>query len=242
MQTDPPPLFSGKMTLFFDAADTFIALAEPVPSVYSRFLRKHNITMSAQAIGQVLPDTFQNTPPPIYSDFPDGHAAETAWWRTMVRATVSDAGASEFAKSAEFDPFFTELFNHYALAEAWELYPDTISALDRAKSSGATLAIVSNFDNRLFPIIQSLGLEEYFDLLYNSALACSRKPDSLIFEQALALTSSEPSTTYHVGDSATKDYIGASRAGLHAYHLTRPEKTLHDFLDFASIKRSSFFS
>jgi len=226
------------MTLFFDAADTLIALAESVPSVYSRFLEKHHIRLNPTTIGQVFPKNFKNTPPPIYSDFSDGHTAETAWWRTMVRSTISDAGASDFASSPDFDAFFLELFDHYALADAWELYPDTISALDRAKASGSTLAIVSNFDNRLFPIIESLGLTDYFDLLYNSALACCRKPDTLIFEKALALTTSDAENTYHVGDSAPKDYTGAISSGLHAYHLTRPEKTLHDFLDFASVKRS----
>ena len=92
--------------------------------------------------------------------------------------------------------------------------------------------MVSNFDDRLVPILDGLGIGNYFAHILTSADARARKPDRAIFDLALDRLNCVPAETAHCGDSLQADFHGATTAGLRAFHLVRPEQTLLDFLDF----------
>lgn len=62
------------------------------------------------------------------------------------------------------------------------------------------LAIVSNFDTRLRPILQQLGLEQLFDSILISAEIGVEKPNPTIFENACHQLGVLPEETVHVGD------------------------------------------
>ena len=76
------------------------------------------------------------------------------------------------------------------------LLPNIPGMLD----AGMKLAIVSNFDTRLRPILQQLGLEQLFDSILISAEIGVEKPNPTIFEKACQQLGVLPEETVHVGD------------------------------------------
>jgi putative hydrolase of the HAD superfamily len=90
------------------------------------------------------------------------------------------------------------------------------------------LGVISNFDGRLRPILASLGLAGFFDPLVISSEVGADKPDGWIFQQALDLADTPATEALHIGDDPRSDWQGAAAAGLHTFHLHRPENSLHD--------------
>jgi len=126
----------------------------------------------------------------------------------------------------DFDAFFRELYDLFARAECWRLFDDTIPVLDLLKAKGLRLGIISNWDHRLFSIVDQLGLSSYFERVTASSAVGAAKPARRIFEAALEGMRIQPADGMHVGDSLEDDYHGASRAGMKAVLLNRPRPLL----------------
>ena len=62
------------------------------------------------------------------------------------------------------------------------------------------MAVVSNFDTRLRPLMHSLGLEPLFDSLVISAEHGIEKPNPRLFEAACDELGVDPADAVHVGD------------------------------------------
>ena len=207
--------------LFFDAAGTLIRPAESVAATYARLLAAHGHAVVAAELGPAFAKAFAAAGLPDYAAHAEGDAAERAWWRKVVNATL----AAEVDDDA-----FLALFDHYAQPEAWTVFPETREVLEEAAASGFRLAVVSNFDLRLHPILEGLGLARFFDVIVTSADAKARKPDPAIFHRALESLDLAAGDVLHVGDSPEADLEGAAACGIEAFLLRRPDNDLRDFL------------
>ena len=227
------------MTIFLDAAGTLIRPAAPVGEVYSRQLQHAcGHAVAPDRMHTAFLEVFRSAAPPDYSLHPFGHAAEHAWWRELVAAVLTSLGGGPAAfahAEPDYDAFFESLFAHYADPSAWSLFPEVVDVL-RSASRHAPLAVVSNFDDRLEPILNGLGIGPFFEHVFTSADARARKPDSALFHLALDRMNCAPEETFHCGDCPTADFQGATAAGLHAFHLIRPAQSLHHFLDFCTAR------
>ena len=62
-----------------------------------------------------------------------------------------------------------QIYEYYERPEAWSVTPGAVEALGRLRSAGVRLAVVSNFDTRLRPLLDSLNLTDLFDEIIVSA-------------------------------------------------------------------------
>ena len=109
----------------------------------------------------------------------------------------------------------------------WRLFPEVEDVLSKLSDGDTRLILVTNFDDRIHPIIGGLGIAGYFgENVITSASAKSRKPDSGIFGEAKALA--KPGPILHVGDERVADWEGARNAGLSAFELDRTQRSLLD--------------
>lgn len=76
-------------------------------------------------------------------------------------------------------------------------------------------AQISNFDERLHPLLKNLGVHDCFDFVLTSRECGSEKPDPDMFQEALkrVRASGYADTGLHVGDNFSKDVLGAHAAG-----------------------------
>eukprot|EP00877_Chromochloris_zofingiensis_P012316 jgi/Chrzof1/7338/Cz02g20060.t1 len=129
------------------------------------------------------------------------------FWRFIVQqSTGSDNQA-----------LFEEVYNYYRSPQAWRLAPNAVPALQRMRSAGLKLAVVSNFDSRLRPILAALGVAHLFDAMAISSEVGAEKPNPVIFEAALKQLHVSSREVIHVGDDRRNDVWGARDAGIAAW-------------------------
>ena len=119
------------------------------------------------------------------------------------------------------ESFFDELYLHFGRREAWRLFDDVLPALEALATRGLKLGIISNWDERLRPLLQELQLSRYFDVIVISCEVGFCKPDRVIFEEAGRKLALPLAAILHIGDNPNTDTVGARAAGMHALELRR---------------------
>ena len=97
--------------------------------------------------------------------------------------------------------------------------PGRKEALERIRSLGYRMAVVSNSDGTMRRTVSEIGFAHLFDGLIDSTVVGFEKPDPRIFESALETIGARPERTVHVGDLYAADIVGARAAGVHAVLL-----------------------
>ena len=85
--------------------------------------------------------------------------------------------------------------------------------------------IISNFDSRIYSVLQLLDLREFFGSITISTEARAAKPDPKIFAIALDKHNCSPSSAWHVGDSIIHDYKGAKAAQMRGIWINRDKSS-----------------
>ncbi len=117
--------------------------------------------------------------------------------------------------------FFPELFERFGEPEAWRIFDDVKPAIDALASRGINLAVISNWDERLLPLLERLGLRKYFETVVVSCEIGFSKPSPVIFEHAARKLGLAPEFILHVGDNVRDDLRGAESAGFQARLIER---------------------
>lgn len=211
---EPPPI----RAITFDAAGTLIRVAEPVGETYARIAAEVGATLAPDALDAAFREVFPTMPPMAFPDHGEAALleAERGWWRELVSRVVRRSG-----NVPDLEAYFDALFAYYARGAAWRAYPDAPGVLERARRRGLAVAVVSNFDSRLPPILRELGFAPLLDAIVYSTACGAAKPDPGIFRHAASQLDVTPEAVMHVGDNLDADYRGAESAGMIAVHLQR---------------------
>ena len=188
-----------------------------VGDAYAEMAARHGVLVAPRNIEPRFRAAFRQMPPLAFPDTPPEQIErrEYEWWKGLVGTVFS---GEQFA---DFDAFFRDLFDYFAEARAWTLFPDVPPTLTALRARDVRMALVSNLDGRLVPICQGLGLAGTFDTIVMSARVGFAKPDPRIFECAVQRLGVERAATVHVGDSEREDLDGARAAGLRALLIRR---------------------
>jgi HAD superfamily hydrolase (TIGR01549 family) len=102
-----------------------------------------------------------------------------------------------------------------------EMYPDAEPLLQRLKSRGYSMALVSNAPADTSKVVEALGLERYLDPIVISGVVGFSKPHPEIFRIAMKGAGVRPDETVHIGDLYESDVVGARNSGIQAILLDR---------------------
>lgn len=229
--------------IFLDAVGTIFGVRGSVGAQYGRVLREFltagdsELAARPEAIsiaGEIDPNAsfaadldraffaaFKASPP---CAFPNVSPAERSqleydWWQAIARDTLTATG---WIDRLDFDAFFARLFDYFKTADPWFLYPEVPGVLERWRSRGIALGVVSNFDSRLHGVLDALDLARWFDSVTSSSETGAAKPDPKIFQIALEKHGCAPEAAWHLGDSRSEDCAGAAAAGIRAFWVRRP--------------------
>lgn len=199
--------------VFFDAAGTLFDAREPVGHTYARIARKHGLAAGDALVSAGFGRAFSSLPGLAFGPGHDGdelRRRERQWWYRLVRKSFEQVGEFE-----DFDGFFAELFGYFGDHSSWVALPEAHFVLQRLKDTGLKLGVISNFDHRLYGILEGLKLRPFFDTVTISSEAGFAKPSREIFTAALSATRVDCAQALHIGDSQALDVLGEA-AGLRA--------------------------
>jgi putative hydrolase of the HAD superfamily len=108
-----------------------------------------------------------------------------------------------------------ELSEYQQQENLWEFVPDEVPAtLNRLRSMGFTLVVISNANGRLRHLFRRIGLADSVDALVDSHEEGVEKPDPRLFHIALQRVNGDAQSAVYIGDLYHVDVIGARRAGI----------------------------
>jgi putative hydrolase of the HAD superfamily len=191
--------FTKIRAVTFDAGGTLI---EPWPSVghvYAAAARSH---LSTEADPTVLNRQFRDA-----WEKRGSFDYSREGWLDLVRQTFRGI-------SSDPNLFFHELYDRFEQPDSWRIYDDVIPTLERLQERGFKLGVISNWDERLRPLLKNLGLAKYFDVTTISVEAGVAKPAPQIFQQTLENLGLAAESVLHVGDSTGEDYLGPQQVGM----------------------------
>lgn len=149
-------------------------------------------------------------------------------WFAIVRETFGD-------HAAKLPPeFFPTVFNRFADADTWRIYDDVLPTLEKLAVQGIKLGIISNWDERLRPLLTALQLTRHFPSVVISCEVGATKPEVRVFAQAARELGVVPCEMLHVGDSLPMDVVGAEGFGAVGRQVVR-RKPLTDARQIGSL-------
>lgn len=218
--------------VLFDAGNTLVRVRGSVGEVYARVARRHGVPVA----GAELEDAFRRAFARRKGSFvpavsrPHSEERERRWWRDLVVEVFRTSGVWPRLEPV-FEAFFAELYDAFAGAAPWEVFPDVRPCLDALATRGLPLGVVSNWDSRLHGVLEGLGLRDAFRFVLTSAEFGAEKPHPSIFLEAAARLDLPPPQILHVGDLPRDDLAGAQAAGLRATLVARDGRPPSDFPD-----------
>lgn len=192
----------------FDVGGTLITPHPSVGDIYAEVAASHG---------------FPNLPPPLLTQ------RFTAAWKSTPNFDYSTQGWAALVDdtfrgllpSPPSQTFFPALYQRFAEPGAWHVYPDVLPTLQALGQVGLSLAIVSNWDARLRPLLRDLQLDRFFQVIVVSCEIGSTKPQRPIFDHLLSHLRLPANAVLHVGDHPEADLAGARNAGLRALLIDR---------------------
>lgn len=192
----------------FDVGGTLIQPWPSVGHVYAEVAARHGAK-------NLLPEK-------INEQFRAAWRAKTNFNHTREDwAALVESSFSGLTHRTPTGSFFPELYERFSEPDAWRIFDDVLPTLDALATMGIRLGAISNWDERLRPLLQQLKLSDYFEIIVVSCEVGFAKPASVIFEVAIKKLGLPPGSILHVGDNLSADVNGARAAGLRAVRIDR---------------------
>lgn len=205
--------------VFFDAANTLLHPQPSVGELYAQTARGYGVEVSASDVEAGFRRSWEVLQTKAAGDpvrYGIGEADGRRWWQALVAETFRPLGTPQ-----PFEVFFEELYTLFGRPDVWRVFPEVVEVLQTLKTRGFVTGVISNWDTRLGPLLEDLGLMRYLDHVVLSSLVGWEKPHPRIFEAALGRAGIPPTQALHVGDNYQQDVLGAQQAGMHAVWLRR---------------------
>lgn len=200
--------------LTVDAAGTLVRPWPSVGAVYGRTAREHGIEVSDEEVNTEFYKTFGR----LQTCKQTNEGEEIEFWRQVVTQTFRP-----FAGNKNLDSLFEELWNLFAKGECWKLAEKAESTLNTLRVRGYELAVLSNNDARLRSVLADLKIDQAFDHLFISSEMGCEKPELEIFRKVEQTMDRKPNEILHLGDSHSRDFLGARKAGWSALLYGEPK-------------------
>ena len=199
----------------FDVGGTLI---EPWPSVghvYEEVASRHGVRIKPEELTRRFAVAWNRK---------ENFSYTKADWEALVDDTF--IGLTTILPSQSF---FEELYSRFSEPDCWHMYGDVIPTLTTLNERGVRLAVISNWDIRLRPLLEVIGLADWFESIHVSSEIGKTKPDLGIFRAAINSIGLPSSQILHVGDSELEDYQGAQAAGMQTRWLCRNGNVSKDY-------------
>jgi putative hydrolase of the HAD superfamily len=195
--------------VLFDAAETLFTTRGTVGEIYAEVAGRFGSNASPAELDAAFSQQFQHSGPLA-------REAEKDWWKQVVQRVFAQVGMVR-----DFDAFFEEVYRSFRDAKGWRLFPETLEVLTTLQARNIPLGVVSNFDSRVYSVLDSLGIRAFFRSVTISSETGYAKPHRAIFEAAVRSLGIPAETVLFAGDSLVDDYQAAQAAGLPAVLVDR---------------------
>lgn len=203
--------------VFFDLDDTLVDGA-PSREAIGRTCRKiaDAVGVDAERLQHANSQAWASYWPQVEDDWTLGRLTGEAlsleaWRRTLAACGCDDESLARLARRTHAD------LGRGAL----RVFDDVHASLAFLRPRVWLGVITNGASDTQRGSLRVLGIEDQFDAVIVSGEVGAAKPDATVFRLALDAVGADADSTWHVGDSLTRDVAGARGAGLTAVWLNR---------------------
>jgi len=213
-----PP--AGVAVVVFDVVGT---LVEPSPSVavaYQQAALRHGLTVDADVIQLRFKAAWRQQEAVDAATIPafaTSRSREVERWRAIVDEVFSGSPVS--------GAIFADLWEHFGRVESWQPLAHGRDLVRLAIDAGTTVALASNFDERLLAIAERLEPLSWVPHVFASSEIGWRKPAPEFFRWVERRLGCEPADVLLVGDDPELDVAAARRAGWRSLGVAGEERS-----------------
>ncbi|POM59185.1 Ubiquitin-specific protease [Phytophthora palmivora] len=206
----------------FDATGTLLRPAEPPGTTYLRFwetvsgqtFSSSRRTALAAALTSHFPVEFSLQSRRCPNFGADGVSTSAyPWWHELT-LNVMKHEVPGLTHAEQTERFTQDLYAHFGRPEAWTVFDDVRPTLETLKEENVPMGVISNFDERLEPLLVDLELRSFFDVVTTSFNQPQMKPHAYIFFCTFKKLQGQEDVDAR--DHVSKDYQAAKALGAHA--------------------------
>lgn len=199
--------------VFFDADETIFHLRQSVGTFYSEAAQDFGLSIPAQALDQEVG--------PLWQEFEALFLnKENAYQSSIEREQELWNLFSRRLYQRVIEDVEEELIQHvyeiFADPKTRVPAPGISNLLSLLRSQGIKTGVLSNNDQRIFRLVDGLGLAPLFDYIFPSSFLGYKKPSSRCFEEAAQRCACPGKRILYVGDNFLHDYQAAQLSGWQA--------------------------
>jgi putative hydrolase of the HAD superfamily len=200
--------------VFFDAGETLVYPHPSFAELFAEVLGEHGHRIDPARVHEVV-----HTSSEAFNDLMRSESAlnwstsperSRALWDLVYRMFLADMGIAE----SEHGELVRALYERFRSLASYRLHPDALPTLERLRKLDLKLGLISNFEDWLEQLLETLEISHFFDVTVISGIEGVEKPDPRIFEIALERAGVEARNAVYVGDNPVFDAEPAREAGM----------------------------
>jgi putative hydrolase of the HAD superfamily len=199
--------------VFFDAGETLLYPHPSFAELFAEVLREHGhrvdparvqevVTASSSRFNEVLSSEEAR----LWSTSPE---RSRTLWDGIYRSFLADVGIAN-----DHDRLVGALYGRFTDLASYRIHPDAPPTLERLRTTDLTLGLISNFEEWLERLLETLEVAHYFDVTVISGIEGVEKPDAAIFHRALERAGVAAPRSVYVGDNPAFDVEAARAVGM----------------------------
>lgn len=217
------PLSSSVVTtaaVFFDAGETLVHPHPSFPELFAQVLRNEGHDVPPEVVRDrvhVVSDRFVEAArdQELWTTSPE---KSRDFWLSVYEIFLHDLGVPGT------DGLHDILHAEFTDVSNYSLFDDVLPVLERLRSEGITLGVVSNFEEWLERLLDVLEISRFFDVRVISGIEGMEKPDPRIFRLALERAGVDAEDSVYVGDNPVFDVDPAREVGMFPVLIDRRER------------------
>jgi putative hydrolase of the HAD superfamily len=179
----------------FDAVGTLFVPSPSVGAIYAEVAAGFGVHRDAAALEAAFLPAFKHVQSTWHVPYGADESDARRFWHAVIDATFAEPMPEALTVA---------LFDTFATAARWRILPGVRDALTMVGERNIPMAVVSNFDRRLPPLLSDLYLGP-FSAVITSAAVGRAKPDPTSLLTACRLLDVAASEVLHLGDSERED-------------------------------------
>lgn len=207
---DRPETNTCDRWVFLDVVGTLLVPKPDVGTIYAEIGAKYGSSRTSEEVTREFQKVYLDL---TTDDRATSEDKEREFWIAAVSRLLPDV--------KDADGCFEELFDRFAKPESWTLFDDVPAAFDRLRDHDYRIALASNFDGRLHPIVSAIPPLDNVDEVIVSTEVGWKKPSRQFWYAAIEKTGAEPKLSATVGDSFNEDVKTPRQLGLKGFWLQR---------------------
>ncbi|MFN3567925.1 MAG: HAD-IA family hydrolase [Caldimicrobium sp.] len=201
--------------ILLDAEGTFLRFKPSLGVIYKNLWNEYGVEINEEEVVKKLRMAYRKVfQEELGGVNLTGEKCKEGWKKVFFKVF------KKYSNTPFFEEAFLRAYHFFAKPDCVEIVPGFYEFVKQAKEYNLKLGVISNWDCRLYSVLEGHNLLKIFDGIFIGCEIGYLKPRLEIFERALTFFNVYPKEVLIIGDSFEDDIEPAKRLGCHYFHIT----------------------